>query len=267
MLAVQQSFERIGARVAVTRVPRPRGPFALAPSAVRVNVVRDGHGELFLIDRLWNVRLTVPDADPADRHLLLVAEHAGPDDRFSRFLCGHDERAWFAAAVPEAQEPDTVQAAKDALKPEEVWDAIRAHDLPRDQWNLRWTAAFVRQGEWFFLPRPSMQVDPKEVLCNEPIQRGGGRAHWCENLYRTGGVEVFVSAAFPNGLTAQQYWMLDRAQRGNQRWESRVRDAEVYVRGLIRHPDHATLKLPDWHRVVMNTETRARAMQDLAFLD
>ena len=266
MLTIEQCFQRIGARAEVTRVPRPRGPFATS-SAVRVDVGRDDEGEVFLINRLWNVSLTVPDADASDRHLVLVAEQPGREDRFSRFLCGHDERAWFVAAVPEAHEVETVREAKDALKPEEVWAEIRAQDLPRDQWDLRWTAAFVRQGEWFFLPRPAVEFDAKDVLRNEPIVRGGGKPHWCEFLYRTGRVEVYVSSRHPNGLTSDEYWNLDRTERGRQRWELRVRDAEVYVRGLIRHPDHATLKLPFWHKVVMNTETRARAMQDLAFLD
>jgi hypothetical protein len=46
-----------------------------------------------------------------------------------------------------------------------------------------------------------------------------------------------------------------------------TRDARVFVKGKIRHPDHATLVLPYWHQVFMNTETRARAMREVAFLD
>jgi hypothetical protein len=264
-LSVEQSFARIGVRVKVTRVPNPHARFD--PSAVRVDVGRDRDGELFLIDRLWNVRLRVPDADADDRHLLLVAEQPGRAERFSRFLCGHDERAWFVAAVPESHEVRTVEAAKDALKPEQVWAEIRSHDLPRDQWNLRCTAAFLRQGEWFFLPRPWMKVQWRDVLRNEPISRGGGKPHWCEQLYRTGGVNVLVSLEHPNGLTSGEYWKLSREERGRQHWQERVRDAEVYVRGLVRHPDHATIKLPYWHLVVMNTETRAVAMRHVAFLD
>jgi hypothetical protein len=45
------------------------------------------------------------------------------------------------------------------------------------------------------------------------------------------------------------------------------RDAAVYARGAIRHPDHRTIWLPFWHRVLMNTETRSRTMQQVAFLD
>jgi hypothetical protein len=37
--------------------------------------------------------------------------------------------------------------------------------------------------------------------------------------------------------------------------------------GAVRHPDHATIVLRDWHRVLMNTEHRAEAMRHVAFLD
>jgi hypothetical protein len=50
-------------------------------------------------------------------------------------------------------------------------------------------------------------------------------------------------------------------------WRKMVRDASVYARGRVRHSDHATITLPDWHRVVMNTETQTRAMENVAFLD
>jgi hypothetical protein len=39
------------------------------------------------------------------------------------------------------------------------------------------------------------------------------------------------------------------------------------VKGAIRHADHETIWLRDWHEVVMNTETQARAMNQVAFLD
>jgi hypothetical protein len=45
------------------------------------------------------------------------------------------------------------------------------------------------------------------------------------------------------------------------------RDPTAYARGKISHPDHATIRLPDWHRIEMNTENRSRAMAHVAFLD
>jgi hypothetical protein len=46
-----------------------------------------------------------------------------------------------------------------------------------------------------------------------------------------------------------------------------VRDPELYARGSVHHPDHATIELHGWHRVLMNTEQGARAMRHVAFLD
>jgi hypothetical protein len=263
-MSIEQSFSNIGARVKVVRVPVSG---KVDPAPIRVDIGRDKHGEFFQIDRLWNVRLSVPDADAKDRHLLLIAEQPGKMERFSRFLCGHDERAWFVAAIPEKSQVRSVPDAKDALKPDDVWQEIREHDLPRDQSNLRWTAAFIRQGEWFFLPRPWMKVNFSDVLRGEPILRGAGKPHWCEFLYRCGGEQVYVSRLHPNGLTVDEYNALDPVDRRKEFWNVRTRDAEVFVRGLIRHPDHATIKLPYWHKVVMNTETKAKAMQHVAFLD
>jgi hypothetical protein len=45
------------------------------------------------------------------------------------------------------------------------------------------------------------------------------------------------------------------------------RNPGVYVKGRIRHPDHATITLHVWHRVVMNTEGQSKAMRNVAFLD
>lgn len=43
-----------------------------------------------------------------------------------------------------------------------------------------------------------------------------------------------------------------------------VRDAAVYARGEVRHPDDATLVLPFWHRVLMSLE---RTAPNVVFLD
>jgi hypothetical protein len=45
------------------------------------------------------------------------------------------------------------------------------------------------------------------------------------------------------------------------------RDPDLYVRGAMRHPDHATVVLHGWHRVYLNTESQARAMSHVVFLD
>jgi hypothetical protein len=112
-------------------------------------------------------------------------------------------------------------------------------------------------------------IDEKFILRNEPIRRGAGKPHMVEELYRTGGERVYVCSERPQGLTEAQYrrllWEKPHAQKWD--WREMRRNARVYARGAVRHSDHATIHLPDWHRVIMNTENDAPAMRNLAFLD
>jgi hypothetical protein len=254
---VIDKFEKMGARVKVT-VDR------LAQT--RVDVRRDRDGEYFDLRHGTDTEVQVLDVRPHDAHLLLMARRANAGDN-SKFLCGHDERSWFVAAVPESARASNVQGAKDALKPQEVWDAIRQFRVPLNQRDRRKTKAFLRQGEWFFLPRPWMNVSEKLALVDEPIRRGAGKPHICQFLYRQGGQTVHVCDRYPNGLTDVKFNALSQKERDKYSWRVMTRDAVVFVKGKIRHPDHATIRLPYWHQVFMNTETRARAMAQVAFLD
>jgi len=269
----------MGARVKVKVLPAPEelgrqwNGVRRSPSdrtVVRLDVRGDARGEYFELVHRRDVAVDVLEVNSAERHLLLMARQplgGGQRSIESRFLCGHDERAWFVAAIPEEAEARDVQAAKDALKPQAVWDAIREFGVPMDQRDRRRTAAFVRQGEWFFIPRYDLKVDETRVLEDEPIRRGAGKPHVCQYLFRIGGDDVFVSDEEPNGITVAQYRQLPREQRRSGTWRRMTRDAIAYVKGSVRHPDHKTIWLSPWHEVVMNTETKALAMQNVAFLD
>jgi thioredoxin reductase len=78
-----------------------------------------------------------------------------------------------------------------------------------------------------------------------------------------------VCGRYPNGVTTDEYRAILRQQTGAARWGWRVmtRNPGVYARGDVRHSDHATITLPFWHRVLMNTETQSRTMANVAFLD
>jgi len=274
--AVGEKFQAMGARVHV-------GLFGQRPKRRRwdglrvvrrwsgpmlVDVKRDERGEFFDVRHGRDVRVRVLDVRPRDRHLLLEAAYApGSRQAESRFLCGRDERSWFVAAIPESAGATTVQAAKDALKPREVWDAIAEFGVRPEDRDKRWTKAFLRQGEWFFIPRPAMEVSEGNLVRNEPIRRGAGKPHWCQFLYREDGEAVYVHSHYPSGVTAEEYAALPDSQRRMHGWRQMFRDATVYVKGSIRHADHDTIWLPFWHKVVMNTETQAEAMSQVAFLD
>jgi hypothetical protein len=256
--SIEREFVGIGANAQQTR-RAPRWP-------TTIDIRRNAGGEYFDLQIGCDDRAEVVDADAEDRHLLLRVQNKGVIGDTATFLCGHDERAWFVAAIPETANASTVQAAKDTLKPPAVWEAMREFGVPMAHRDLRRTRAFVRQGEWFFIPRPLLEVKHHQVSRNEPIRRGAGRPHICQFLHRLDGYEVYVNESHPNGLREAEYRSLPRDER-LEPWERMYRDARVFVRGSIRHPDHETVSFRIWHEVVANTESQAAAMRGVAFLD
>jgi hypothetical protein len=271
-------FSRMGARlkllegvpvsrrwnVAQTREESPR---------IVLDIRRDKLGEYFEIRTAPGAmqEIVVLNVQPRERHLLLLSRQFGESGQFlnkQKFLCGYDERHWFVAAIPESEPVSTVADAKIALKPDAVRTREQALGVSRAESFRRRNAAFVRQGEWFFIPEADLKVSGLLILRNEPLSRGnGGKPHWAEECYRSGGETVYVSGAYPTGLTAVEYHRLPEQERKRNNFRMMQRDAAVHVRGEIWHPDHETVTLKCWHRVLMNTENRSSAMRFLAFLD
>jgi hypothetical protein len=266
--SLEAKFDRIGARLKLCGGPGP-GRRVASGGPVRLDIRTDRDGEFFEIrgGSRDDARIEVLDVRPADRHLLLMVRERGEKPKY---LCGHDERHWFVAAVPESASVGTVRAAKEALKPAEVRTAQARKGLGGEAGNRRKNAAFRRQGEWFFIPAPDLKVDEALVLRDEPLTRGNGsKPHRCEFCYRTGGEPVYVCRVYPKGVDATRYQQILHADPEANRWGWRVmsRNPLVYVRGRVRHPDHKTIVLHGWHRVLMNTEHQARAMRNVTFLD
>ena len=237
----------------------------MAGMGVRLNILKDGDGEYFdiAVNGDGGSEISILDVQPKDRHLLLMAKNGKEK---SKFLCGHDERHWFVAAIPESAPVGTVRQAKEALKPAEV--QVRQVGLGKEKRNKRKNSAYIRQGEWFFLPA---DISPEKMLIlkNEAITRGNGsKPHMAEFCYRSGGETVYVSREYPNGVNQETYSRLVKEKKSAAvGWRVMTKDASVYVKGTIRHADHATITLNGWHRVVMNTEQKAAAMRHVAFLD
>jgi hypothetical protein len=266
---LEKQFSRMGARLKVNVRPTIRRSRF---TGFAVDIGKDWRGPFFDVTLGEDVEreLEVLDIQPGQRHLLLlVRQPDGNREEKHKFLCGHDERDWFAAAVPETSGVATVRTAMEALKPQEVLVAQARKGLKARHRNRRHNKAFIRQGEWFFIPEPGLVVDSKLVLSNEPLARGRGKPHWAESLYRSGGVNVFVCFEYPQGLSESAYRRVIAENPAKKRlpWRVMRRDAGVYVRGKIRHPDHKTVNLNGWYRVVPNTESQAASMRHLAFLD
>lgn len=263
-------FSEMGARLRV----RESAVRELVSGGAAVDVRKDGEGEYFelILEPKRPLDVLAIDVRPEQRHLLLMVRDlavVGPEGKH-KFLCGHDERAWFVAAVPERARAKDVPAAMEALKPRLVLARQKLAGVRQRDRNRRRNEAFVRQGEWFFVPVRHLVVDPQLVLAHEPLRRGNGsKAHRVEQLYRTGGQRFYVCRRYPNGVTEQRYKRLLESTVGARGWdwqEMRA-DMDVYVRGRVSHADHATIVLDGWHRVLMNTEREADAARQVRFLD
>ena len=258
-----RKFAQMGARVRVHE-----GAIGWRDNNFAIDIQWDQKGEYFDIRLREGIRFDIDavDVQSKDRHLLLLIKEG---KERQKFLCGHDERSWFVAAIPNLPGVSTVRTAMEALKPQGVQAAQDRHKVKFKDRTRRRNKAYVRQGEWFFIPAPDLQVDERLILYNEPLRRGGGKPHMAEQCYRKGGQTVYVCHEYPNGLTEEEYSKLlqEQPEKKKRNWRVMRRDPEVYVRGGVGHSDHKTVKLPCWHRVVMNTETQSRAMRNLAFLD
>lgn len=233
-----------------------------------INIKVDGKGEYFdiAVEANDNVEYEVIDVRPDLRHLLLMARR---NNYKEKYLCGHDERHWFVCAVP-GDSVSNVVNAMEALQPREVKAAVNRRVKRVKNRLRRRNKAFVRQGEWFFVPVELLDVDPKLVYPNQPLSRGGGsKSHMCQHMYRTGGERVWVSQRYPTGVTEARYRQIlsSTPYADHWVWSQMWREPTVYVRGRVWHPDHKTIVLNDWHRVLMNTEREAPGAANIVFLD
>lgn len=261
---LSKKFGQMGARVKVAPFVSEIAPW----DSGGIDIKSDAEGEYFDIgvEANDNVEYEVIDTRPDLRHLLLMAR---TETGKQKFLCGHDERHWFVCAVP-GDSVSNVVNAMEALQPREVKAAVnRRVKRVKDRLRRR-NKAFVRQGEWFFVPVESLIVDPTLVIPNEPLSRGGGsKSHMCQYMYRTGGERVWVCQRYPAGVTEAQYRRILSGTPYSEHWtwSQMWRDPMVYVRGRVWHPDHKTIVLHGWHRVFMNTEREAPGARHVVFLD
>ena len=266
MQRIERQFTRIGARAKLH--PPIVQRWGVTPE-VSIDIGNDAEGEFFdlSIQPSLVAETQIIDVQPSMRHLLLMSRQ---DDGKHKFLCGHDERHWFVAAVPEQASVSSVQTAFDALKPTAVRGLERRLGVKPRKRNLRRNEAFIRQGEWFFVPIVNQtSINPRLVLRNEPIARGGGKPHLCEELVRQGGQLVYVTHRYPNGLSEMERQRLisRKPELRHLPWVAQRRNPRVFVRGRVRHPDHKTIILNGWHQVMMNTENESIAMRHVAFID
>ncbi len=269
--SITRQFARIGAQLEVGDFTPVRRVSTSGPGYT-LDVSLSGQREAFrlaiLPDIARRMEFLALDVQPRQRHLLLLARDVRLPlaEQKRRFLCGHDERHWFVAALPD-RGITSVREAFETLKPDLARLSQARLRVRNQELNQRHNPGFIRQGEWFFIPQPQFKPPSvSEILHNEPISRGLSKPHWVESLWRDGGEKVYVSDAYPAGLTELQYERLlqRKPQVKNQVWRVMRRNPQVYALGKVRHPDHHTIELPFWHLVVLSGE---RPDPRVVFLD
>lgn len=253
---LSKHFEAIGARVKFRPLESPpRRRQNTEPPSFTIDVQQDRRGEYFdfaLGDGTPEFQLL--QVRPKEKHLLLFATDG------QRFLCGHDERHWFAAGIEKPV--STVRDAKQALLPPEIWEQVK--NLPPDEVDNRRNVIFKRQGEWYFVPA-RREIPGIRILKDEPLQRTrASKPHICQELYREGGEMVYIVRG--EQYTEEEYKKKKEEDPNFDRHGVRtmVANPTVYVRGYVKHEDHATIKLDGWHRVFINAEVTTSSV---AFLD
>jgi len=265
---ITKSFEKMGARVRFVFIDEP----GRQKRSFVVDVKKDKKGEYFDLQTVEDIEILVLDCQPKEKHLLLLARD--PNNPKAKFLCGHDERNWFTAAIPEDAGVSNVMEAKHALKPKELIDieiktGIKSKDLHKRKRKLKSGGKIYRQGEFMFMPKSEFQPTVDAVLKNEILSRGGN-PHIAEYLYRCGGTQVYVCWKYRNGVKESTYKKILKENPKAKKWDwhIQVRDPDVYVKGKIKHPEHATINLGQiWHQVLLNTEGDAQASTNVAFID
>lgn len=263
---LEKRFALIGARLKIGQTVPTRWR-----NLSGINILQDKTGEFFdiRINTDEMVEYEVVDLKKDSRHLLLMAKR---DEGKEKFLCGHDERHWFVCAVP-GKSVTNVAVAMQALQPtfvrQQVFQKVRRNKNRFERRN----EAFVRQGEWFFVPFPELVFKTdftNQIHKNEPISRGGGsKAHICAEVFRNKGEAVMVCSRYPSGVSMKRYNDIVKQNAKATRWNWRAMqiNAAVYARGTVRHRDHKTIWLDGWHQVFMNTENEAPGMRHVVFLD
>jgi len=84
------------------------------------------------------------------------------------------------------------------------------------------------------MPAPNMNMAGCVILGNEPIRRGRGKPHICEELIRKDGYRVWVHGMHaPNGITQAAFKKLPRKVRETFGWNTAFVSDFVCARGHL----------------------------------
>ena len=237
-----------------------------------VDIQRDRDGQFFELRLPTHLRdaldVSVMQNEPKQRHLLLLVRNTAGQEKLDRFLCGHDEREWFVAAVPGGA--SSVRQAMDRLQPADVQSRLASERVPFKQRYTRKNRCVSSPGRMVLRAGSSVCGERKTCSPQRAVaSRSGQAAPRGGTLPRRRRDGLCLLPSIPNGVTERQYRRLlqSNPKAAGWRWRVMRRNMRVFARGTVRHSDHATITLPFWHSVHLNTETQSGTMARVAFLD
>jgi len=241
MQNISQYFQKAGLNIYVT--DKPIGHFAprSAQSKDIFQMTIDaGHPEQFRIFKGQGNDVRVLDYDKKKEQVLLFVKEPKrtftslsydpllkknveikqeTPDHIRRYLMGMDERHYFISELPDKQgKINSIDDAHRVLKPSEVKDRVKHKKDP-----------IQRQGEWFFVA-----ATPAELLL------------------------IDEKLAFSAKLSPLQYDVAigTRGKPHTAQYLLRI-DKNIFIKGTVRHVDHAKKTFSTWQRVFRNTENIA----------
>jgi hypothetical protein len=247
MLALQKALQKLGYPAEINEGRPPS-------SGYRIDTRGRGKTERFQIDTMPNIELVPLDTQPDEEAVLvMIRDNDAPHGRqnLAKMLLGHDERQLYVAAVP--RETRDVADAKERLKPAIVQNAEARAKVKASKKNKHRNEARIRQGDFFFVPT-TVELDERMIKMHQPLRRGRGNAHMLEEVIEMGGQAGYER--FGSFINERQYQSLE--EKDKQGYRKTLRNPTLYARGNVRHPEHKTVYLQGWHRVVPNTEAGAR---------
>ena len=240
-IQVMGSDSEWGQVVLMVKEPRRQFEMPLLPQFVKLQMERHGVNWLAEVARehsvtVRDIRVVKLGRSPE----VLVRRWTVASSRY--FLLGMDERQMFVAQL--TQPCTSVQEAHKLLKNPMV--TVAEGRVGRAE----------RQGEWFFVAATPTEIDQieKGVKSNKLIlhrkvalgavmndgtlgRQQGGNPHTAD--------ELVVLMTAPPGL------------RSRAIAPSPAREREFFVRGAVKHIDHASMKFANWRRVFRNREGSA----------
>lgn len=166
------------------------------------------------------------------------------------FLCGLDERQLFIAQL--TRTCTTVKEAHDSLKTVTVTLAEGK------------VGKATRQGEFFFLPVTKEERDLIELGLKKNLLVVEKDAPIGPFLEGVRGMGRKVRQRVGNPHTASELIILPGTplQHGFG-----VRSREVFVRGKVRHTDHATVSFKQWSKIIRNSEANTGNVTGVGWVD